>query len=298
MSIYTRLEYDYDGTGVFNFSSNVISMMSNVPPLLEHWQTEDISNDNVHGYFRNPVANSIINIRSECNQIHSTLTSSSFVNEQGNTVTTQTVSGSSIEITSMFASMNVATANIAGTNGSLFYEHTNRISGVTTVAESASQNKSHLPHFSTAIGTGQLMTYLLYQTDNVTNSSAITGNFTSMMIKVELEELETSINSYNTEIENSITTSQSTDSEGNVTITRVSNLPFETVNSMFTIISTINDTLAQRRTHDENFFANSRKISEEYGILNMLNPKTMGATSRYLLENFNGSDKLLTRIKS
>lgn len=298
MSIYTRLEYDYDGAGTFNFSSNVITMMSSVPPLLEHWQTEDISNDNVYGYFRNPVANSVINIRSECSQIHSTLTSSSFVNDQGNTVTTQTVSGSSNEITSMFASMNVASSNIAGTNGSLFYEHTNRISGVTTIAESSSQNKSHLPHFSTAIGTGQLMSYLLYQTDKVTDSSAITGNFTSMFIKDDLEELETSIVSYNTEIQNSITTNQSTDPEGTVTITRVSNLSFETVNSMFTIINTINDLLAQRRSHDEKFFANSKKISEEFGILSMLNPKTMGATSKYLLENFNGSDKLLSRIKS
>lgn len=298
MSIYTRLEYDYDGTGVFNFSSNVISMMSSVPPLLEKWQTEDISNDDVSGYFKNPVANTIINIRADCAEIHGTLKSSSFVNDQGNTVTTQTVSGSSNEITSMFTSMNVAAANIAGTNGSLFYEHTNRISGVTTIAESSLQKKSHLPHFSTAIGTGQLMTYLLYQTDNVTNSSAITGNFTSMFIKDELEELEKTIVLYNTEIENSIITSQSTDPEGDVTVTRVSNLSFETVNSMFTIINTIDNMIAQRRSHDEKFFANSRKISEEFGILSMLNPKTMGATSKYLLENFNGSDKLLSRIKS
>lgn len=298
MSIYTRLEYDYDGTGVFNFSSNVISMMSSVPPLLEKWQTEDISNDDVSGYFKNPVANTIINIRADCAEIHGTLKSSSFVNDQGNTVTTQTVSGSSNEITSMFTSMNVATANIAGTNGSLFYEHTNRISGVTTIAESSLQKKAHLPHFSTAIGTGQLMTYLLYQTDNVANSSAITGNFTSMFIKDELEELEKTIVLYNTEIENSIITSQSTDPEGDVTVTRVSNLSFETVNSMFTIINTIDNMIAQRRSHDEKFFANSRKISEEFGILSMLNPKTMGATSKYLLENFNGSDKLLSRIKS
>lgn len=298
MGIFDRLQYDYSGPGVYELSNDVIAFMNTVPQLLEPWQIEDMSNNDVGGYHTNPVATSSQNIRNTCNTLVLLLSASS-ANIDGNLTVTEAVSGTTSEITSLFNSINTTSANVGGTNGGVFIEHTNRISGVTPLEDSIKDgvDRGHLPHYVTAMGTGQMITYLTHQSDNISNSAAISGSFTSMFINDALEEMYVTISTYNNTINSSITITSTSDGNGNVTIARVSNLSFETVNSMSNVISTINTTMATRRVHDEVFYTNSRTLSDEYGELRNYG-KNMGATANNMLQNFNGSEKLLTRINS
>lgn len=299
MSIFSRLQFDYSGTGVYELSSNVTSMMNTMPKLLEDWQVQDMGNNDVGGYNKNPVYTSTQNIRSKCNSLVILLSGSS-ANVDGNIIVTEAVSGTTNAITGLFNSINSTSSNIGGTNGQVFTEHTNRISGVTSIQDSIvdGADKSHLPHYAIAMGTGQLITYLTYQSDNVSNSAAISGSFTSMFINDTLEDLYLTISTYEQTVNSSITISSTSDGNGNVTIARVSNLSFDTVNSMSNVISTIDTTMAYRRVHDERFYTTSKQLAEEYGELRMYSKSSMGATANNFLQNFNGSDKLLTRINS
>ena len=299
MSIFSRLQFDYSGPGVYELSSNVTSMMNTMPKLLEDWQILDMGNNDVGGYNKNPVANSTQNIRNSCNSL-TILLSGSSANIGGNIIVTESVSGTTNAITNLFNIINSYSANIGGPNGGVFIEHTDRISGVTTIQQSlvSGADKAQLPHYVTAMGTGQMITYLTYQSDNVANSAAISGSFTSMFINDALEDLYLTISTYEQTINSSITISSTSDGNGNVTIARVSNLSYDTVNSMSNVVSTIDSTLAYRRFHDERFYATSKQLTEEYSELRMYSKSSMGATANNFLQNFNGSNKLLSRINS
>lgn len=299
MSIFSRLNFDYDGPGVYQLSSNVTSMMNTVPDLLEPWQITDMGNNDVNGYYKNPVSSSTQSIRNTCNTLI-TLLSASAANIDGNLTVTEAVTGTTSAISDLFTTINTNSANIGGPNGGVFIEHTNRISGVTPIAQSMvdGADKTHLPHYMTAMGTGQMLTYLTYQSDNVSNSAAISGNFTSMFITEPLDEFVINISTYYNTINSSITITSTSDGNGNVTIARVSNLSFNAVNAMSNVISTINSTLATRRVHDEVFYQNSRILADEYNTLRGLSSNTMGSTANNFFQNFNGSDKLLARLNS
>jgi hypothetical protein len=286
MGIFDRLGYSFtDNTGVVDLSDTVKSHMNTVPTLLETWQTDDVGNNEVDNYFRNPVANVVQQIRNTCNTLHILIESDPSTN-------TEIITGSSSLINSLFVTMNTETINIGTNNGGLFIGHTNRISGVTPLADDA--NTALLPHYETAMGIGQLVMYLTYQSDSIQNNSPIMGNFTSILIEEKLNSLNVNISSYFTTINNSITIT------GSGTIidpfVRTSNLSLGQVQTISNNISEINTTLYVRRTHDENFFANSKQVATQFKSIKKFS--NLGATANNLLQNYIGTDKLLSRINS
>ena len=291
MSIFGRLEYNFETTSnsVFELSSNTQNFMNTVPSLLTDWQQNDIANNEVGGYFRNPVANVAQDIRDTCNTIFSILIEDATTN-------TNSLIGETLDVTNLFITMNIKTANIGTNNGGLFIEHTNRISGVTSIQDSLNIDDKNalLPHYQTAMSTGQLLMYLTNQAESVSNNTPIMGNFTSILIEEELNSLYSNISTYATQINNSITITGTGISPDN--FVRTSNLSLETVQSMANNIDTINTTLSVRRDHDEKFYTNSKQIVEEYSQLRIFN--TPGATANNLMQNYIGSDKLLTRLNS
>lgn len=298
MSVFGRLQFNYDGPGIIELSNNVLSFLNTVPQLLEPWQMGDMANNEVGGYHTNPVATSSQNIRNTCNNLVIFL-SGSTANIEGNLTVTGPVTSNDAPTAVLFTNINSLSANIGGPNGGVFIEHTNRISGVTKLQDSIvdGQDRTHLPHYATAMGVGQMITYLTHQSDNIANSAAISGSFTSMFINDALEDLELTISTYEATINSSLSISSTDDGNGNVTIVRISSLPYSTVNAMSNVISTINTTMAERRVHDERFYHNSQTLADEYGELKNYS-KSMGATANNMLHNYNGSDKLLSRLDS
>jgi hypothetical protein len=278
--------------GIIEFSDKVLKHLNTVPRLLDDWQFQDLANNTVNGYFKNPVANVTSDIMNECSSLVSLLSAVPATN-------TNAVQGSTGAITTLFTDIISLSSNIAGFNGTEFIEHTNRISGVTPIEASPSttgRDTASLPHYDTAMSTGQLMMYLTYQSEGVQNNSPIMNNFTSIVIEEDLNSLYSNISSYETTISNSITvTGGGTDTLTDPYV-RTSNLSLGVVTNMYNNIQTINTTLATKRNNDEVYFNTSREVAKDFNELRRFN--NMGATANNLLQNYIGSDKLLTRLNS
>jgi hypothetical protein len=238
--------------------------MNTLPQLLEPWQQTDIANDDVGGYFQNPVGTVVNSIWTTSNTI--------------------------IAITGL-SSTNISQVFVAATDlcaaANSFMSHTNRLSGV----EEVDANTATLPHYSTAIGTGKLLTYLVYQSDGVQNNAPIIGNFTSLFTESDLTTHSQTILSYPATIQNSIDTS----TDGFIT-SYTSNLSQTVANSMAAEMNTIADFMNSRRNGDVSFYTNSQEVVRDYK--NVREFSGMGQTQTDLVNNYIGTDKLKTRLNS
>ena len=61
-------------------------------------------------------------------------------------------------------------------------------------------------------------------------------------------------------------------------------------------ITTIDTTIATKRNGDESNYTLSRTMADEFNTLRQFN--SIGATANNLIQNYIGSDKLLTRLNS
>jgi len=269
MSIFNRLGYDEANTAIIvtPLSANVISTMNNLPALLNTWQTADAANNDVGGYFRNPVANVTQSIWNVANTI--------------------------IAIPGVHQAANLA--NISSSANALFqaannfYSHTNRISGV-----SLDSDEPTLPHFKSAMAVSKVVMYITFQSDGIQNNAPMMGNFTSLTIANNLTISYNTISTYSGNIANSI--SSSSDGGDPPVITYSSNL---TSNQVTTIVNNLNITTSlmdNRRNGDVSFYTNSRAIVDDYNTLKQFS--TPGQSESYLYNEFVGTDKLKTRINS
>jgi hypothetical protein len=289
MAIFDRLNYNYTGNGVSELSDSNKAFMNTMPTLLEDWQITDIENDDVDGYFRNPVSNVTQYLRNSCNTIYILLSGNAGSN-------INPVTGSTGTIDTAFTSMITPAANTGSNNGGFFIAHTNRISGIISIEQSVIDevDVANVPHYETAMSTGQLVLYITNQSDVVSNNAPIMGSFTSITIESELESYNVNVSSYYTTINNSLTiTGTGTELDP---IVRSSNLSLTIVQNMANNIIELHDLFRERRVHDEEFFINSRKVTDDYQKVKTFS--SLGATANTLLQNYIGSDKLLTRINS
>lgn len=296
MSIYSRLQFNFDFPegNELTLSNAAVKSLETFPPLLEDWQAKDIADNNVGGYFENKLANTINTIMSTSANIVSILTGNPSTN-------TNSVSGTTIEITNLFNNAAISLANVANTDitsngeGILFLDHTDRISGIIELGSQpeTGRDTSVLPHFKTAIGVGRILTYLTYQTDNVSNTSVQTGSFTSLFVRNTISTYSTTLLPYPNLIANSITTTGSgTEMDPFV---RTSNLSLSVVQTLATTANNIIETFKTRRQHDVNFYQNSREILNEYGEVSYFT-KT-GETQSKFLKEVVGSSKLTSNTR-
>lgn len=264
MSIFGRLGYDSANTSsvVTPLSSNAVSTLSQMPPLLNDWQTADTSNSNVNGYFVNPVANVTQGIWNTSNTIIS-------------------ITGLQEALPTIYSSVN----NLRQSCNN-FYRHTGRISGVSPMTDEPT-----LPHYSTAIGIAKVVMYIVFQSDGVQNNAPLMGNFTSLTVNDTLSTMNTSISGYSSTITYSIL---ATGDEFGTTYS--SNLTPTQVTTIITGLESIRNIMDTRRTNDVNFHNNCRAIVNDYNTLKLFS--TPGQSESYLFNNYIGSDKLKSRINS
>lgn len=260
MSIFGRLGYDSANTAnvVSPLSANVVSTMSNMPPLLNSWQTADAANSTVGGYFQNPVANVTQSIWSVANSI--------------------------VAITGINSVANLAnimsSANSLIVSSNSFYLHTNRISGVST-----NSDQPTLPCYTSAISVSKVVMYIVFQSDGVQNNAPMMGNFTSLTVANNLSSYYNTINGYANTILTSINQSANTT---NLTPTQITTIQNN--------LDGVRNLMDSRRNGDTNFYYNSQAIVNDYNNLKQFsNP---GQSEKYLLNNYNGTPKLTSRINS
>lgn len=237
------------------YSNTTINSLNAMPSLLTDWEMQDIANSNVTGYFVNPTSASANSIISDLNYIITISTGISDLN-----------------------TINTAAFNVVSSNNLIKYrEHTNRLSGVSP----PDYENPTLPHYDSAIGVGKVLTYLLYQSDGISNNAAFIGNFGSIILSNTIADYATTINSNAILINGSISGGSSNLTAGQK-ITIVNN-----INSM-------NSFVANVRANDISFFANCTSVVEEYKTLKGFN--SMGQTQNELIQDYIGTEKLKERL--
>ena len=287
-SIFERLGYNFDDTDgdIIEFSDKTKAQLNAIPSLLNTWQTEDVATSNVGDYFINPLDSITTDIRDTANTIIPLLSSAA---------QTSALQGSTGTITSLFASMNSNLISISGNTGNNFIAHTDRISGVAPFT--ATENPAEYPYYSTAIATGKMMVYITNQSDGIINNAPILGSFTSLFVGDELQAVLNIVATYHDTINSSITYTTSllgTPPNTYTYTTKTSNLSLEVVQSMNSNVSFIIDTMDTRREHDETFYQNSRAVVADFHTVRQFT--NMGETENELIQNYIGSEKLLSRL--
>jgi hypothetical protein len=263
--VFATLNYNFnDPNGaVKEFSANTQAHMNTMPAFIESWQAQDIANNDVGGYFKNPVAtyvNTIISLSAQMRNEANTANSSN-----------SAVDG--------IANIAVA-ANTLATTANSFLAHTNRISGVTPFAG----QDDTIPYYDTAMGLGKSAVYITNQTDGIVNSAPIMGCFTSVLIGPQVYANA-----------NTITTDS-------ITLTGViaGNVSNTTTNTQIAQIQTdlanINNHLSGRQAADYTFYTNLKSMIDKYNQVKVFS--NMGETQQELIQNYIGSDKLLTRLNA
>jgi len=270
-SIYGRLGFNSSDPTTANtvttYNSGVQTQMKMMPPLLNSWQTADVANNNVGGYFVNPVGTVTQNIMNLANTIY--LTGSS-------------CNGSSISA-SIFDTINVfsTTANTIGfSTGPNYLYITNRQSNVVDIGTDTTT-----PHYKTATGIGKLMSYLVSASDGIQNTSPIMGSFTSITLGNTLNSLYSTLSTYSTIFFNSIDSGTGLSS---ITATNANTLA-NTVNSIASLFYTY-------PAQDTAFFTNSQSVLNDFTSVRQFS--NLGQTETYLLNNYIGTAKIKSRINS
>jgi hypothetical protein len=274
MSVYARLGFNYSdpatASTVSNYSSNVANQMSIMPPLLSDWQIQDLSNSNVNGYFVNPVANVTIQIKTAANTLlQLSINLSSSISSDCNTALSAT-----------FANANT----IYTTTANSYLYITNRQSNVVPPGTDTTT-----PHYTTCVNTGKVLSYILNQTDGIQNNSVIMGNFTSVTLGNTLNSLYSSLSNQIIQLQNSITSHPTM------------NGTYYTTNLSLSSCQTLQNTVVQLQNlmytypiQDTQFYANSQIVLSDYSTLSQFSK--LGQTENYLLNNYIGTPKLISRI--
>jgi hypothetical protein len=256
-NIFDRLGFSPSlNSEVIEYSDTTINRLNSMPKLLSEWQLQDMSNNNSSAYFINPANTHIVSLKDNILSIETLCTGVS-------------------NLTTIFtAANNVITSN----NLIDFSLHTDRLSNVLEPSVD-----EELPHYKTAISLGKILTYLLYQSDGVTNNSVLIGSFGSILKYNTVSQYSQTISNDKILIQNSISNGSS-------------NLTTQQKTAITSNINAMNTFVYTTMTEDKNFYANSKTLVAEYSTLRELN--SMGQTQNNLILNYIGSEKLIERLNS
>jgi hypothetical protein len=266
--VYATLGYNFnDPNGTIqNFSANTQSVMGQLPPLIKAWQAQDIANNNVGGYFQNPVATDVNNIITISNQIYILANS---ISGNANTTYAGTANLDSL----------IPSAQTLNITASSFLIHTNKISGVTSIVGATDTNVN--PYYQTAVNYGKQTIYLTNQTDGIVNNSPIMGSMTSILVGPQISANSNTLSADYIILTNGISGNTISDSQ---------------VTQIVTDMTNINAFLSGRQSSDVTFFGNIINFVSNYNATQQF--ANMGETETYLCNNIIGTPKLVSRINS
>jgi len=280
--VFARLGYNFDDPNetIQVFSDKTKAQLNAVPALLDSWAGKDLATSNVSGYYKNPLATDVQTISDSANSIVSLVTAANGLLGLTGTITT------------LFA--NIANTNLATVCQS-YKLHTDRLSGVRNFDDDVGANTSAIytsPYKDPAIGYGKSAMYIVNQTDGIVNTAPILGSFTSLFVGPQINANSSIISTYYNIINYSITVT--TDGGGNTIHT--SNLSQTVVTTIDSQLANTTIFLANRENHDKNYYANLKVVSEDYQELRKL--QNLGESESTLIEDFIGTDKLLSRLNA
>jgi len=248
---------------VVDFDSRTKKHLDSLPKLVSEWQYEDMANNATTGYYVNPVANICNTIISIAYRIYGTTKIAN--------------------VSSDLPTINSYAYLLANTANNFLY-HTNRISGM----QPPTQDTGNLPHLESAINTGRVLTYFLYQNEGISNNSVILGNFSSLYTANDLIAYANTISNYPNVVNSSIYSETYPDTGYR------SNLSSIIKTQMASDLNNIITFMANTETSDVNFFNNSQTVVSDFNKVKGMN--AMGATYNQLVNEVIGTDKLKSRL--
>jgi len=262
--IYSSLNFPTSMSNtVVDFDARTKKHLDSIPKLISDWQYQDMANNDVGGYYVNPVANVCNTIISIAYRIYGTTKIAN--------------------VSSDLPTVNTNAYELANTANNFLY-HTNRISGV----QLPTADTGNLPHLESAINTGRVLTYFLYQNEDISNNSVILGNFSGLYTANDLIAYANTISDYPNVVNNSIY------SESLPLTGYRSNLSSIIKTQMASDLNNIITFMANTETSDVNFFNNSQTVVSDFNKVKGMN--AMGATYNQLVNEVIGTDKLKSRL--
>ena len=288
-TLFQKLQYNFDdpNKAIEKLPDETLSLMNQMPPMIEPWQTQDLADNNVGGYFQDPTSTVVANIKS------------SYIQLRNYCLTANGLLGTSGDITSTFASIAGAGLN---TVCDTFSAHTGRISGVLDYEDYLEDTTgiiSTKPFYETAMNMGKSAMYIMNQTDGIEDNSPMMGSFTSLFVVPQIEALYAPLPGYVTLLGNSITLSTvegGTPEEPTSSEVATSSLTSTQATAISNKITEIVTLLNTRRSHDETFYTNLKNFMADYNKTRQFSK--MGDTQTSLVNNYIGTNKIKTRINS
>jgi hypothetical protein len=262
-TIYDRLQIDIPayGNNITQFNQATSNTMNSIPSIMPEWQQEDIGNNTTTGYTTNPLSNVLTSIYNSANSLY---------------FNANLVSG--------LVAIKTAASGLISETGT-FRDHTNRLSGLNEPTASTVTK----PHYSTAVGIGKALLYMVNKSDDVQNNSPIMGCFSSIFTQSNLTSYSVTMSTDANTVNNSITFTP-----GMPFGTYTSNLSNAQITAITNDIISVSNFMSSSRIRDENYFTNASDIIQQYQNLKIYS--SIGQTEKYLLNNFIGTDKLKSRI--
>lgn len=276
MGIFSRLGFNFDTTkfgDALDPYKDLEDRLDITPSTLFKWQLDAIANNDVDGYLQNPVKNAAISLQTSSSSLKYVIDSITAFDDAGAVSIATTTSN---------------TCNNIFYDASSFIKHTDNISGITTTSE------YNIPDLDKAIGIGEMILNMVNKSEGIANNTPILGSFTSLFIKDDISSNTLVLNNDYAIVNNSITVGVEDDGLGNMTITKTSNLTASQFQTVSNHANTAYLLLNTRRIHDENYFANTLIIINEYSKLSQFSSLT--PLKLYLVQNYIGTDKLKSKI--
>ena len=259
---------------------NLNKSLIKTPSPYKKWQFDAVANDDINGYFKNPMLEISQEIRNAANTMYTaskTVPSlSAITTASGNLAGFDTTTGDN-------DNPPIVTTHTKGII-EFFIPHTNNISGVTA------STSSSFPDFNSGMAIGEYMMQLTNRYDGVEDASAALGAFTSLFIGDELSVLVIKINDGAGKVASSII----------VDLTDPS-LPIYTTNLSAGLITTITNDITEcynlindRYNHDINFFRNSISTMNKFNQISKFN--SLSKVSLHLIDKLVGTDKLKNNL--
>lgn len=272
MGIFDRLDYKFDdaaNTIVQPYNANTINGMKLMPPLLNKWQTEDVGNDDVGGYFQNPVADICELVWTDANSL----------------IYSANSTGSTEEISNTLNLIFSTAGTLQQTSNSYLYI-TNRQSNVTPLNDDI-----QTPHYSMTMGMGKMMSYLTYQSDGISNNAPMIGAMTSILIGNTLNSMYSTMHPLVIILNNSITAN--VDPETGFS-SNASNITLANALALSNSVIEINNKMISTVTNDTNFFYNTRAATTDLTEVRQFDK--MGATQTTIIMDYIGTEKIKSRL--
>jgi hypothetical protein len=286
MTIFDRTGFNFDSSKfgeILNFTPEVEQYLSDSEDPLTDWQKEDISSDEVSGYYKNPLIDILQSLEPVSINIASIVSNTEIIFTSAN-------------VNALSSSAVTLSAEVPE-----FIIHTDLLSGVLEDVPFELEDRPDLafdqqPSLRYAISIGQQVLTITNKSDGIQNNSPILGNFTSLFIRDDIVQypdllqidLETLENSLNTS-----TTGSGTEEDPFVTII-TSNVTQQQVDSILSHVQPVQNILTTRRAHDRNFYQNSYDIVNDFQKVQEFN--LISTTQKNLIDQLIGTDKLKSRI--